>query len=189
MARRRRHDAALAGAALFLLAGCSLERQMAVRPLTADAMPVSFGYGALARGTHTYTQAVDRNFGTDVKRMVIDGPDEWAIVDVRSTVGNYVFRSLDPKTVARTLVRDQSDLAWGADGGTVRDGAWPVNWHRFTMADTNASCLALVRNLANHNEAGLGTWSTQLVGALYCRNGGIAADEIPAIARSLRARA
>lgn len=189
MARRRLRDAALAGAALFLLAGCSLDRQMTVQPLTAEDMPVLFGYGSLARGTHTYSQAIDRNFGTSVKRMVIESPSEWAIVDVRSTVGNYVFRSLDPKKVGPTLVRDGSDLAWGPDGGTVRDGAWPVNWHRFTMADTNASCLALVRNLANHNQAGLGTWSTQLVGALYCRNGGIAADEVPAIARSLRARA
>ncbi len=119
--------------------------------------------------------------------MAIEGEGEWAVVDVLTTVGDRAFRSLDPRTLGGSMVRDEGTVAWSADGGTVRDGAWPVNWRRFTMKDTNASCLALVRNLANHRQAGLGTWSTQLAAGLYCReSGGIFAGEIPRIAKSLR---
>ena len=175
----------------LILAACSGAGQWTERPLQAEDMPASFGYGSLARAEVDYKQTVDGNRGATLKRMRLRGQQgEWAIVDVQLLIGDYVLTSTDPKVEARYILKPDLDVHWG-ESGTVRGAGQPTAWQAFTFAGSSPqACVVLARSLREHWDAGPAGGSQELVTAVYCRSGErpINAAEMPSIAGALQTR-
>jgi hypothetical protein len=180
----------IGGTVLLSLAGCAQRTSLEEKPLAAEAMPVSFAYGSLARGQAEYAQAMEPRSGESIKRMKVFGEDEWAIVDVRAIGGDFVFTTKSPKLLAQSILKRDLAVRWG-ESGTVRDGSRPIGWQRFDVTDEPpASCLALTKGLREHPQAGPARNTQELVAGVYCRRGAnsLPAGEIPEIAAALRTK-
>lgn len=59
--------------------------------MTAPEMPVQFAPSELAGGSSEYQRAYDNARGTDIRRMITTGRSGIAVVDYRSTIGDYIF--------------------------------------------------------------------------------------------------
>lgn len=179
--------AALAMALTLAVAGCTVPAPR-VEDVPDGDMPVMLAYGSLARGTTEIKQMTDPRSGANVKRLMVEGEGEWAIVEAYSVGGDYIFTALDPRSATETMLRPGIEIAWG-ERGVVR-GTRSVAWRRLTLPEPAASCLAMVRTTREHVEGGIDNAVQAYAAALYCREGtnAIPGAEIPAIAAALQVR-
>lgn len=177
----------LAGLALAACAAAAPEP----RPLDVEAMPVSFDYGSLAKGKHEAEEVMDSRTGFTMQHLAVQGRKEWAVINVSSLIGDYVFTSTDAKSWVRRMLKPDIGLSWG-ESGTVREGSRPITWQTFTFTDPKPqACAALSQILREHIETDPARAPQELVIAIYCRDGSLPIDpaELPSIAAALRTRA
>jgi hypothetical protein len=173
---------------MLLIAGCTRPGEPPITEIYPEDMPVMFAYGSLAHESAEYQQMVHPRTVATIKRMMVDGNGEWAIVHVHSIGGDYAYRTQDPRMIVQTMLKQGLDVEWGEQG--VVHGLRAVSWRRASMADPPASCLAMVRSLREHVEGGIGRGVQEFAAGLYCRAGAgsIPSDEIPRIASALQIR-
>ena len=187
--RRARLAVALTWVALAAaLAGGCARRTLPLRPTSALALPVTFTYGSLRPDLATFREARDPRTGYSLKRAIIPGRGEVAVVDVIALAPPYVFERDTPRSHVSGMLNGKGSLSWG-DAGVVREGPQPVAWQKFQRSDPPSSCLAILRPLRETQDDTRTLPSSQEVAAaLYCRSGTtpLPDAEVPAIARALR---
>lgn len=157
----------LALAAILLLAACG--PAMVEKPMTAPEMPVEFAPSEIAGGKSEYFRVYDDARGTDVRRMVTTGKAGVAVVDYRSTVGDYVFRDTALRNVLAEMLGEKGTPSWGGSG-IVRHGAGWTEWQAFELDPGDLSCIGFQRELKRHIEAGGAESAAQaLVIGFLCR--------------------
>ena len=179
----------LAVVALALTIASCGPRTMRLQPVSGGALPVTFAYGSLRPEMATFREATDPRTGYSVKRMIVPGHDEFAIVDVISLVPPYVFEHDSAHSHATQMLNDRRDLSWG-EAGTVRTGAETVAWQKFQKRQPAASCLAMTRRLRESQDSRTYPATREVATAIYCRPGStpLPSAEVPAIASALRPR-
>lgn len=178
----------ISGLILTTLASCA-SQVAEEKPLAAEAMPISFGYGTLGRGRVDYAQAMEPHSGQTIKRMTVVTDEEWAMIDVRSVIGDRVFITSSPRRLTEGMLKDDVPVQWG-ERGTVAEGSRPVNWQRLDLADPAASCLALTKALREHPQGAPHRASQEVAIGIFCRQGtdSLPTAEIVEIAHALRTK-
>jgi hypothetical protein len=158
--------ARLSLSAIALLVACG--PTVVEKPMTAQEMPVEFAPSELTGGRSEHSRAYDNARGTDVRRMVTTARSGIAVVDYRSTVGDYVFTDTALRNALSEMLGGGTP-SWG-DSGVVRHGAGWTEWQAFVLDPGELRCIGLRRELKRHAEADGGTYAVQaLVIGFLCR--------------------
>lgn len=113
---------------MLLIAGCTQPGESPITEIYSEDMPVMFAYGSLAHESAEYQQMVHPRTGATIKRMLVDGDGEWAVVHVHSIGGDYAYRTQDPRMIVQTMLKQGLDVEWGEQG--VVHGLRAVSWRR-----------------------------------------------------------
>jgi hypothetical protein len=178
---RRRLAFALAAP---LLAACTRAPPQEV-PITASEVPASFAYGKVGPASARYRQARDPASGTDIRHMILDAPDEIAVVAVLTLTSQYVFTPTSFRQRLGGMLPDGQTVEW--QDSLQSSGLHPTKIATFAMPDLPAQCVGMERGLKNHPEAPTSTYSQSIAIGFYCRPGApFSADEAYAVAAALR---
>lgn len=178
-----RHWLAFAVAAP-LFAGCTRAPPVEV-PITASEVPASFAYGKVGPASARYRQARDPTSGTDIRHMILNAPDEIAVVAVLTLTSQYVFTPTSFRQRLGGMLPGDQTVEW--QDSFQSSGLHPTKIATFAMPNLPAQCVGMERGLKNHPEAPTSTYSQSIAIGFYCRPGEpFSAEEAYAVAAALR---
>jgi hypothetical protein len=153
------------------LAGCA--DSLRERPLAAADMPASFVYGALGPANAAYRAAVEGRRGSEVRRMTLQAQSEFAVFDVITLQGDYIFNEGSFRRQIEAMMGDKP-VEW-QEAGTLA-GARPTRLQTFalTLTEGQLACVGLRRPLKRHRDAPTDSGNSQAIAVgFYCRAGAV----------------